>query len=113
MKTREVPRELEAGSEPMELERKRPLDPEEPRVGLAPWETAGQRSVAAEVQVEQMPGSRRGKSARKPRGLQTLCLEARQLAAWPSPSLEKYFLSPFWAPGTAFGTRAAVSPRQA
>ena len=67
MKTHEVPRELEAGSEPMELERKRPLDPEEPRVGLAPWETAGQRSVAAEVHVEQMPGSRRGKSAWKPR----------------------------------------------
>lgn len=113
MKTREVLRQLEAGSEPVELERKQPVDPEEPRVGLAPWEAASQRSIAAEVQVEQMPGSQRGKSARKPRGLQTLCLEPRQLAAWSSPSLEKYFLSPFWAPGTAFGTRAAVSPRQA
>lgn len=77
MKTCEVPRELEGGSEPLELERKRPLDPEEPRVGLATWETAGQWSIAAEVQVEQMPGSQRGKSARKSHGL-----EPRQLAAW-------------------------------
>lgn len=82
VKTREVPRELEGGSEPLELERKRPLDPEEPRVGLATWETAGQWSIAAEVQVEQMPGSQRGKSARKSHGLQTQCLEPRQLAAW-------------------------------
>ena len=51
--------------------RKRHLDPEEPRVGLATWETAGQRSVTAEVQVEQMPGSQRGKSAQKSHGLQT------------------------------------------
>lgn len=35
VKTRGVLRELEGGSEPFELERKRPLDPEEPRVGLA------------------------------------------------------------------------------
>lgn len=59
MKTREVLRQLEAGSEPVELERKQPVDPEEPRVGLAPWEAASQRSIAAEVQVEQMPGSQR------------------------------------------------------
>ena len=40
------------------------MDPEEPQVGLATWGTAGQWSVAAEIQVEQMPGSQRGKSAR-------------------------------------------------
>ena len=55
------------------------MDPEEPRVGLATWETAGQWSIAAEVQVEQRPGSQRGKSARKSHGLQTRCLEPREL----------------------------------